>query len=293
MSKKLPIAILGTGNIGTDLLVKVLRSHFLECVLFAGRNLSSHGMAKASHLGVPVSATGIKGIIEKANEIAIVFDATNAVDHIQHASILKTFDIKIVDLTPSKIGRMCLPAVNLDECLEEQNVNMVTCGGQSSIPLAHAIAEANPGLEYVETVSTIASRSAGPATRLNLDEYLLTTESALKFFTSCPDSKAILNLNPAKPCVHMQTTVMAKILKPDISKTRVKINETVKQISAYVPGYRLVLEPFLEDNRLITMVRVDGLGDHLPKYAGNLDIINCAAIFFAEAFVTKSRMCNA
>lgn len=285
--KKLPAAILGTGNIGTDLLLKILRSPVLECRLFAGRNLSSPGMTKASLLNVPVSAKGIQGVLEARDEIALVFDATSAEDHFKHAPLFRDAGIVVVDLTPAKIGRMCVPAVNLEECLCLPNVNMVTCGGQASIPLAHAISLANPSVRYIETVSSIASRSAGPATRINLDEYLDTTESGLKAFSGCEMTKAILNLNPAQPCVHMQTTVMAKIEKPDMEATLLRVREMVEIIKTYVPGYQLILEPILENDRLVTMVRVDGLGDYLPKYAGNLDIINCAAIAFAEAYARQ------
>ena len=281
--KKLPVAILGTGNIGTDLLMKILRSSVLECRLFAGRNLSSPGMMKASLLKVPVSARGVESILDLKNEISLVFDATSAEDHMKHAPLFEKSGIVAVDLTPAKVGKMCVPAVNLGECLGLPNVNMVTCGGQASIPLAYAISQANEGVEYLETVSSIASRSAGPATRINLDEYLGTTETGLSTFCECAHAKAILNLNPAQPCVHMQTTVMAKIAKLDLEKTREKIAEMVKLITQYVPGYQLLLGPVMESGRLVTMVRVDGLGDYLPRYAGNLDIINCAAIAFAEA----------
>ena len=285
--KKLLVAILGTGNIGTDLLIKVMRSDFLECVLFAGRNLSSPGMTKASLLGVPVSAKGLRGITDMADKISLVFDATSASDHIEHALVFEKLGIRAVDLTPAKVGRMCVPAVNLDECLDLPNVNMITCGGQASIPLAFAISAVNPHVEYIETISTIASRSAGPATRINLDEYLLTTETGLSVFSNCARTKAILNLNPAQPCVHMQTTVMAKISNPDMEATRARVLEMVERIRHYVPGYRLIIEPVVEGGRLVTMVGVDGLGDYLPKYAGNLDIINCAAIAYAEAYANR------
>jgi acetaldehyde dehydrogenase len=286
-SQKIGIGILGTGNIGTDLLLKVLRSPVLECRLFAGRNLSSPGMTKANLLNVPVSANGIQSILDLKDEISVVFDATSAEDHFRHAPLFEKAGIVVVDLTPAKVGRMCVPAVNLEECLSLPNVNMVTCGGQASIPLAHAISAANKNISYIETVSSIASRSAGPATRINLDEYLDTTESGLKAFATCDHTKAILNLNPAQPCVHMQTTVMAKIGNPDLEATRAKISEMVAIIKTYVPGYELILDPIIENGRLITMVRVDGLGDYLPKYAGNLDIINCAAIAFAEAYARR------
>ena len=281
--RKLPVAILGTGNIGTDLLLKVLRSPILECRLFAGRNLSSPGMTKASLLNVPVSAKGIDSIRALQGQVELVFDATSAEDHLKHAPLFEKMGVVAVDLTPAKVGRMCVPAVNLADCLNQSNVNMITCGGQASIPLAWAVAQANSGVEYIETVSSIASRSAGPATRINLDEYLLTTETGLQTFAGCPRTKAILNLNPAQPCIHMQTTVMAKIKNPDLARTREKVDAMVAVIRKYVPGYQLTLPPMLEGGRLVIMVRVDGLGDHLPRYAGNLDIINCAAIAFAEA----------
>jgi acetaldehyde dehydrogenase len=286
-AKKLGVAILGTGNIGTDLLVKVLRSPVLECRLFAGRNLASPGMTKASLLNVPVSARGIAGIAELKHELSLVFDATSAQDHQKHAPLLAELGLVAVDLTPAKVGRMCVPAVNLAACLGESNINMITCGGQAAIPLAHAIKAVNPGVEYIEAVSSIASRSAGPATRINLDEYLQTTEQGLQYFGSCERTKAILNLNPAQPCVHMQTTVMAKIAKPDLARTRAAVAEIVARIKTYIPGYQLILEPMLEGGRLVAMVRVDGLGDYLPRYAGNLDIINCAAIAFAEAYARQ------
>lgn len=286
-SKKLNVAILGTGNIGTDLLLKVLRSEVLNCRLFAGRNLSSPGMTKGSLLGVPVSARGLRSILDLKDELALVFDATSAEDHTQHAPLLRAAGLVAVDLTPAKVGTMCVPAVNLAACLNEANVNMITCGGQASIPLAHVIAEVNPGIAYIESVSSIASRSAGPATRINLDEYLQTTERGLQRFTGCPQAKAILNLNPAQPCVHMQTTVMAKIASPDLPRTRERVAAMVAVIRQYIPGYQLILEPMVEHGRLVTMVRVDGLGDYLPRYAGNLDIINCAAIAFAEAVARR------
>lgn len=286
-SDKLKVAILGTGNIGTDLLLKVIRSPLLECCLFAGRNLASPGMTKASLLNVPVSAKGINTILDLKNEVSLVFDATSAEDHFKHAPLFEKAGIVAVDLTPAKVGQMCVPAVNLDRCLNLPNVNMITCGGQASIPLAYAISQANDVVDYIETVSSIASRSAGPATRINLDEYLSTTETGLQMFTECAFTKAILNLNPAQPCVHMQTTVMAKIANPDLELTRAKVREMAALIKGYVPGYQLILEPIIESGRLITMVKVDGLGDYLPKYAGNLDIINCAAIAFAEAYAAR------
>ena len=289
MSLKLRTAILGTGNIGTDLLVKVCRSEYLECVLFAGRNLNSPGMMKASAMNIPISAKSIDAIVEQKDKIDLVFDATSAQDHVKHAKIFKELGIIAIDLTPARVGKMCIPAVNMNECLEEDNLNMVTCGGQASIPLAWAIASVNKDIDYIETISSIASRSAGPATRINLDEYLITTEFGIKSFSNSKRSKAILNLNPAQPCVDMQTTVFAKIENPDLAKTTVAIHEMVKKLQTYIPGYQLIVEPMIENERLVVMVRVRGLGDYLPSYAGNLDIINCAAVATAESFAKKNK----
>lgn len=287
MNTKLKTAILGTGNIGTDLLVKVCRSEYLECVLFAGRNLNSPGMMKASAMNIPITAKSIDAIVEKKDKIELVFDATSAQDHHKHAKVFKELGIIAIDLTPARVGKMCIPAVNMGECLNEDNLNMVTCGGQASIPIAWAIASVNKEIDYIETVSSIASRSAGPATRINLDEYLITTEYGIKTFSNSNRSKAILNLNPAQPCVDMQTTVFAKIKNPDLKATSKAINEIVKKLQAYIPGYQLIVEPMIENERLVVMVRVRGLGDYLPSYAGNLDIINCAAVATAEAFAQK------
>ena len=288
-NKKLKIAILGSGNIGTDLLIKVLRSPFLECSLFIGRRLGSPGMTKAISLGVPISDQGINAIINNPACCSLVFDATSALDHKVHAPILKDTGKNVIDMTPSQIGNMCLPAINLKECLNSWNVNMVTCGGQASIPIAYAISEVLSEIEYIEVVSSIASRSAGPATRINLDEYIETTEKGIQQFTGCRKTKAILILNPAQPCIDMQTTIFARLQHDDapVDEVRKKVCAMVSEIQRYVPGYQLLIPPVIENKRLITMIKVQGLGDYLPRYAGNLDIINCAAIAMAEAHAKK------
>lgn len=278
------IGIIGTGNIGTDLLIKSLRSPNLEPVIFMGRNFNSPGMLRARSLGVPVSDKGIQYIEENPVSVDLVFDATSARDHIRHADILKKLGKLVMDLTPAKIGKLCIPAVNLKECLNEQNLNMVTCGGQASIPIGYAIGLTHPKVEYIEVVSSIASRSAGPATRVNLDEYIETTEKGLKLFSGAKSSKAILNLNPAEPCINMQTTIFAKVETPNLNALKTEIQQILPKIQKYVPGYELILGPIFENGRIVVMVRVKGLGDYLPEYAGNLDIINCAAIQMAEDF---------
>lgn len=285
--KKLKVAILGSGNIGTDLLVKVLRSPVLECGAFIGRNLNSAGMAKAQSLGVSVSADSIAHIEKNPECCDLVFDATSAKDHQMHAPILERLGKIAIDLTPAKIGEMCVPAVNMQECVNLKNINMVTCGGQASIPVAYAIGQTQGAVDYIEVVSSIASRSAGPATRINLDEYIHTTEEGVKKFSKSSRSKAILNLNPAQPCINMQTTILAKCENPDIAKLQPALDKIVKIIQRYVPGYELIVGPVIENGRIVVMVRVKGLGDYLPAYAGNLDIINCAAVAMSEEFAKK------
>jgi acetaldehyde dehydrogenase len=281
---RLKVAIIGSGNIGTDLLIKTLRSPYLECGAFIGRNLSSPGMVRAHSLGVTVSAEGIDYIKSNPNCCELVFDATSANGHLNHAPILKKMNKLVIDLTPAKVGLMSVPGVNLNDSLAQSNVNMVTCGGQASIPIAYAIGQTHADLDYIEVVSSISSRSAGPATRQNLDEYIKTTEDGLKEFSGATRTKAILNLNPAEPCVDMQTTIYARVKNPNIEKLSVKINALVEKIREYVPGYEVILGPIIENDRIVVMIRVRGLGDYLPAYAGNLDIINCAAIAMAEEY---------
>ncbi|MDF2472492.1 MAG: acetaldehyde dehydrogenase [Anaerocolumna sp.] len=286
--KKLKVAILGSGNIGTDLLVKAQRSPYLECTMFIGRKLASPGMAKANSLGVRISDQSIEAITNNPDCCDLVFDATSAVDHLRHAPILEQLGKLVIDLTPAKVGQICVPAVNLTSCLQYTNVNMVTCGGQASTPLAFAIGKTQQNIDYIEVISSIASRSAGPATRANLDEYISTTESAIRNFSGCRRAKAILNLNPAQPCINMQTTVFAKVENPDLEKLNPVLQEVISTVQKYVPGYQLIVPPTIENGRIVLMVRVLGVGDYLPSYAGNLDIINCAAIAMAEEYAKNN-----
>jgi acetaldehyde dehydrogenase (acetylating) len=289
MANRLKIAILGTGNIGTDLLVKVQRSPFLECSLFSGRNLSSPGMQKAIKMGVPLSTQGIQAIVDDPSCCDLVFDCTSALGHLEHAPILRSLDKICIDLTPSKMGEMCVPAINLESCLAQRELNMITCGGQVSTPLAYAIGRVHDDVEYIEVVSSIASRSAGPATRLNLDEYIDTTQRGVECFSGAKRTKAILILNPAEPCIHMQTTVFAKVANPRMDELKAAVTDIAARIRSYVPGYRMLVDPVLEGGRIVITARVSGLGDYLPEYAGNLDIINCAALAAAEGYA-KAQM---
>lgn len=288
--KKLKIAIIGTGNIGTDLMVKVMRSPYLTCALFAGRNFNSAGMKRANALGVTISDRGIEAIANDPDMCDVVFDCTSAHAHTEHWAILDRLGKTVIDMTPAKLGELCVPAINATECLATgaRNINMITCGGQSSIPIAYAIAQAQPDIEYVEVASSIASRSAGPATRHNLDEYIETTQEALQTFSGAKRAKAILILNPANPPIDMQTTIYAKITNPDMPAIRVSVAAMVEKLKQYVPGYQLIVPPTLEGGKVITTIKVLGAGDYLPQYAGNLDIINCAAIAMAERIAQQS-----
>lgn len=298
-SDKLKIAIIGSGNIGTDLMIKVMRSRHLVCTLFAGRNFNSAGMKRASQLGVPISDRGIEAIIADPSICDMVFDATSAQAHIGHWAALEKLGKTVIDMTPAKLGEFCIPAINAQDCIRDGmvggtaagNINMITCGGQSSIPIAAAIGQVHQNIEYVEVASSIASRSAGPATRANLDEYIETTEEALQRFSGARRAKAILILNPANPPIDMQTTIYAKIDNPDLDAIRASVEAMVEKLKTYVPGYSLVIPPTLEAGRVITTIKVMGAGDYLPQYAGNLDIINCAAIAMAE-MLAEARLAN-
>lgn len=279
---KLRVAILGSGNIGTDLLVKTSRSPRLTCSLMVGRNLASPGMTRARSMGVLVSDRGVERALNEIDPPDLIFDATSAAAHLEHWPFLERFGRPVIDLTPSRVGTMCVPALNLDDATNRPNVNMVTCGGQASIPLAHIVGRIHPDVSYIEVVSSIASASAGLATRANIDEYVETTERAVMAFSGAPRAKAILILNPAQPCIDMQTTVFAKVDRPQLAELTAAVETMVRSIQSYVPDYRLVVPPVYENGRIAMTVRVRGRGDFLPQYAGNLDIINCAAVAVAE-----------
>jgi acetaldehyde dehydrogenase len=284
MAGKLRVGIIGTGNIGSDLLFKVLRSPLLTCGLFTGRNKDSEGIARARALGIPTSFDSIKAIVDHPERIDIAIDTTTAASHVEHAAILKKLHTFVIDLTPSRLGYLCVPAINLDTALTKENVNLVTCGGQTLIPIAKAIMDVHPDTAYIEMVGSIASKSAGPGTRANIEEYILTTTSALKEFSGVPRAKAILILNPAEPPILMHNTLYAEIPNPNIEALQERIAAVARDIQSYVPGYRVAIGPMIERGRVVVMVEVVGRGDFLPAYAGNLDIITCAAVRVAEAY---------
>jgi acetaldehyde dehydrogenase len=276
---KIRTGIIGTGNIGTDLLIKSINSGFINPVIFVGRRSDSEGINVAKQLGINTSIDSIDFFKKNKNYCDVVFDCTDAFTAINNYSILKEQHIKIIDLTPAKLGELCVPLINDALIIENDNVNMITCGGQASIPLLHLVSKYCEGLEYIEIVSQISSKSAGMATRINIDEYIHTTELAIKKFTGVKNCKVILNLNPADPCVDMQTTMFLKYENINMQNLLSQIDSKIEDIKKYVPYYELMSLPTLNDNDiLILSVKVKGNGDYLPSYAGNLDIINCAAI---------------
>jgi acetaldehyde dehydrogenase (acetylating) len=270
--------IIGTGNIGTDLLLKLLKTDFVSPVIFAGRRMESKGIQLAQEKNIEVTDKGINYFIENPNCCDVVYDCTNAMDAKKHAKVFEEQGVKVIDLTPAKVGDLCVPNINPEAIKTRGNVNMITCGGQASTPLLNIISKHCEELEYIEVVSQIASDSAGMATRLNIDNYIHTTEKAIVEFTGCKNCKVILNLNPAIPQVDMQTTLFIKAGDVKFSELNKDIYKTIKRLQEYIPYYELVMPPTINNDILVLSIRVKGTGDYLPEYAGNLDIINCAAI---------------
>ena len=285
--RRLKIGIIGSGNIGCDLLMKIERSPLLECTLFMGRNLDSHGMQFAYRRGVSVSADSIDALKRNPEVCDLVFDATTASAHLKNAPILRDLHIKAVDLTPSLVGEMCVPIVNGEDCLSFDNVNMITCGGQAIVPVAHAIASVVKNISYVELVASISSDSAGPGTRANIDEFTQTTRKALVKFTGAEKAKAIIILNPAKPPILMHNTLYVSVADPDIDIVRRSVRDVENRIRDYLPGYRVVQDPTYYDGKIVVMVQIEGSGDYLPRYSGNLDVITAAAVRYAEMYAER------
>jgi acetaldehyde dehydrogenase len=282
---KLKAGIIGSGNIGTDLLIKALKSTFITPVIFVGRRSDSEGIKTAKNLGIQTSIDGIDFFKKNNNYCDVVFDCTDAFSAIANYEIFAKQNIKTIDLTPAKIGELCIPLINDEIILKSNNVNMITCGGQASIPLLNLISKYCEDLEYIEVVSQVASKSAGMATRINIDEYINTTEKAIQKFTNAKECKAIINLNPAEPCVNMQTTIFLKCKNIKTENLLSKIDNKINEIKTYVPNYELTSLPIMNDDIFVLNIKVKGAGDFLPEYAGNLDIINCAALKVAQKLV--------
>jgi len=279
---KIKVAVIGPGNIGSDLMYKILRSPVLEMALMTGI-VESEGIRRAAGLGIPVSTRGVAAVVENP-EIKIAFDATSASAHEKFdAPALAKAGIVAIDLTTAAVGPYCVPCVNLEQLMHEPNVNMVTCGGQATIPIIHAV-HSVAGVEYAEIVAAISSRSAGPGTRANMDEFTETTSRAIEVVGKAKKGKAIIVLNPADPPIHMTDTVMIRVGDTSVpfETIRDSILNIVSEVQRYVPGYRLRVPPQMDGDKVSVVVQVQGQGDFLPTFAGNLDIINAAAIATAE-----------
>ncbi len=286
--EKTAVAILGSGNIGTDLMYKLKRSNFLRPVIMAGIVPDSEGLARARQEGLAITSEGIEGSLKQKETFDIVFDATTAGAHKIHAPLLREAKKIAIDLTPAAVGPYVIPLVNLDEHIGASNVNLVSCGGQATVPLVSALDEVAP-VEYAEIVATIASKSAGPGTRQNIDEFTETTARGLEKIGHATRGKAIIVLNPAEPPILMRNTVHGVVTGGDGEKILRSIESMVERIKEYVPGYRLRAKPLIQDlpngsakKKVTLFVEVEGAGDFLPKYAGNLDIMTSAAVKVGE-----------
>lgn len=307
---KTRVAIIGSGNIGTDLMIKVLRTaEHLQMGAMVGIDPESDGLARAARMGVPTTSDGVDGLIALPgfDEIEIVFDATSAGAHKANAAKLAPYGKRLVDLTPAAIGPYVVPAVNQEADVDAPNVNMVTCGGQATIPIVAAVSRVVP-VAYAEIVASIASKSAGPGTRANIDEFTETTSAAIEQVGGAARGKAIIILNPAEPPLIMRDTVFALVTAPeetDLEQVRASIDKMVADVAAYVPGYRLKQQVQItaipEDQPVETLtgdaerpthqisvfLEVEGAAHYLPAYAGNLDIMTSAAIQVAERIAAR------
>ncbi|TCK04293.1 acetaldehyde dehydrogenase (acetylating) [Marinobacterium mangrovicola] len=292
MSKKLKAVIIGPGNIGTDLLMKMKRSEWIEPVWMVGIDPESEGLKRAREMGIKTSAEGVDGILDKVieDDIRVAFDATSAYVHAENSRKLNELGVIMVDLTPAAIGPFCVPPVNLAAHAKnlEMNVNMVTCGGQATIPMVAAVSRVQP-VEYGEIIATVSSRSVGPGTRQNIDEFTRTTAGAVEKVGGAKKGKAIIIINPAEPPLIMRDTVHCLTEgEPNQDAITESVHQMVAEVQKYVPGYRLVNGPVFDGNRVSMFMEVEGLGDFLPKYAGNLDIMTAAGLRTAEMFAEEA-----
>jgi acetaldehyde dehydrogenase len=281
---KIKVAIIGTGNIGTDLMLKIERSKMLELTSLIGIDPHSDGVKRAKERGYQTFTNGLEEFLEANSELAdIFFDATSAKAHVRHAKLLKEAGKQVLDLTPAARGPFVVPPVNLDSNLDVPNINLITCGGQATIPMVHAVNRVAP-VEYAEIVATISSKSAGPGTRANIDEFTQTTKRGIEEIGGAKRGKAIIILNPAEPPILMRDTVYAVVEpgKMDEAAITKSIQEMADSVQSYVPGYRLRTEPIFDGNRVTIFIEVEGAGDYLPSYSGNLDIMTAASVKVAE-----------
>ncbi|KQX88905.1 acetaldehyde dehydrogenase (acetylating) [Variovorax sp. Root473] len=288
---KIKCALIGPGNIGTDLLAKLQRSPVLEPVWMVGIDPESDGLKRAREMGLKTTAEGVDGLLPhvQADGVQIAFDATSAYVHAENSAKLNALGVLMIDLTPAAIGPFCVPPVNLKSLLtagsaRPANVNMVTCGGQATIPMVAAVSRVQP-VAYGEIVATVSSRSVGPGTRKNIDEFTRTTAGAVERVGGAAKGKAIIIVNPAEPPLIMRDTVHCLTEgAPDEARITASVHEMMAEVRKYVPGYKLVNGPVFDGHRVSIYLEVEGLGDYLPKYAGNLDIMTAAAARTAEMF---------
>ncbi|CCA94008.1 acetaldehyde dehydrogenase (acetylating) [Novosphingobium sp. PP1Y] len=288
---KIKCAIIGPGNIGTDLLYKLLRSELLEPVWMVGVDPTSAGLARAREMGLKTTELGVDGLVPHVLEdgIQIAFDATSAYVHAENSRKLNALGVLMIDLTPAAIGPYCVPPANLGQLVGKKvmNVNMVTCGGQATIPMVYAVSRVQ-AVEYAEIIATVASKSVGPGTRKNIDEFTRTTSGAVAAVGGAKIGKAINVINPAEPPLMMRDTIYCETeSEPDRDAITRSIHDMVTQVQKYVPGYRLKNGPLFDGRKVSVFLEVEGLGDFLPKYAGNLDIMTSAAVRTAEMFAQE------
>jgi len=279
---RLSVAVLGAGLIGIDLMTKILRSDYLELGLVAGRDEATSGLRQAARLGLPVAAGGIGSVIEAERPFDVVFDATSASSHAEHAERLAPFGTMLIDLTPSRVGRMIIPTVNRADIFCHRDLSMVSCGGQAAVPILHELTKVHQ-IDYIEVVTTAATLSIGHGTRVNLDEYVETTQEAVRSFTGVSNVKAILNISPARPPATFR--VAMSLLGRDLSTDSVQplVSAAAAEVRTFASGFD-VKACSVNDGKAFVAVEVTSSGDRIPRYAGNLDIINSAAINSAESY---------
>lgn len=286
---KVSVAIVGSGNIGTDLLYKLLRSDVIDPRYMVGIDKSSEGLRRAAELGLEVSAEGVDSLLARSEPPSLVFEATSAQVHAANAPRYEAAGIQAIDLTPAAVGPYVIPTVNLTEHLAARNINLVSCGGQATIPIVHAVSRV-AGVAYAEIVASVASASAGPGTRANIDEFTRTTALGIEMVGGAKRGKAIIVLNPANPPLIMRDTIFCSFARgTDYETIARSIEATVAEVQSYVPGYRLLAEPQFgsspdgtDEDRVVVLVEVEGAGDFLPRYSGNLDIMTAAAARVGE-----------
>lgn len=293
MTKKIDVGIIGSGNIGSDLMMKLLRNDLLNPTHMIGIDAESRGMKMAAENGLEIIATGIDGLKDVENKPKMLFDATSAKAHEYNNKVAQELGIQMFDLTPAAIGPFTSPTVNINDHLDKTNVNLITCGGQATTPLVAAINDV-ASVKYAEIVATISSASAGPGTRANIDEFTETTSKALEEVGGADKGKAIIILNPAEPPILMRDTIYAIVEEDQLDEEKIveAIRKREKEIQAIVPGYRLRTDPIFDDNQITLFVEVEGAGDYLPVYSGNLDIMTASAVGLAEAFAKKMTLAN-